>query len=112
MKLKWKLCNVLQGGFEKYLIDRTENLNCGFFIAEKDMDLRGFGDVLGYKQSGIKDFHFADPVHHEDLFNIAEKNIKEIELNENNFNKYDFLLKFFDKADIINQIKLEKSNLD
>ena len=96
----------------KKRIKVLKSSNDGFFIAEKDMDLRGFGDVLGYKQSGIKDFHFADPVHHEDLFNIAEKNIKEIELNENNFNKYDFLLKFFDKADIINQIKLEKSNLD
>ena len=44
------------------------------------MKLRGFGDVLGYQQSGIKYFKLADPVHHEDLFKLAEKNIKEIEL--------------------------------
>ena len=43
------------------------------------MKLRGFGDILGYQQSGIKDFKLADPIHHEDLFNIAEKNIKDIE---------------------------------
>ena len=30
--------------------------NDGFFIAEKDMKLRGFGDVLGYQQNGLKDF--------------------------------------------------------
>ena len=96
----------------KKRIKILKSSNDGFYIAEEDMNLRGFGDVLGYKQSGVKDFHFADPVHHEDLFGVAEKNIKEIELNENNFKKYDFLLKFFDKADIINQIKLEKSNLD
>ena len=77
--------------------------NDGFFIAEQDMKLRGFGDVLGYKQSGIKDFKLADPVHHEDLFKIAENNIKDIEFDENNFKKYDFLLKLFDKADIINE---------
>ena len=44
------------------------------------MKLRGFGDVLGYQQSGIKDFKLADPIQHEDLFKIAEKNIKDIEL--------------------------------
>ena len=86
--------------------------NDGFFISEEDMKLRGFGDVLGYQQSGVKDFKLADPVQHEDLFSIAEKNIKDIEHDENNFKKYDFLLKLFDKADIINQINLEKTNLD
>ena len=82
--------------------------NDGFFIAEKDMKLRGFGDVLGYQQSGIKDFKLADPVQHENLFKVAEQNIKDIEYSKNDFKKYDFLLKLFDKADIINQINLEK----
>ena len=59
------------------------------------MKLRGFGDVLGYQQSGIKNFK------------IAEKKIKDIEVDEENFKKYDFLLKLFDKADIINQINFE-----
>ena len=83
--------------------------NDGFFIAEEDMKLRGFGDVLGYQQSGIKNFKIADPIHHEDLFKLAEKNIKDIEINKNNFYKYDFLLKLFDKADVINEIN--KKNL-
>ena len=83
--------------------------NDGFFIAEEDMKLRGFGDVLGYQQSGIKNFKLADPLQHEDLFRIAEKNIKVIEHDENNFKRYEFLLKLFDKAEIINQINLEKS---
>ncbi len=78
--------------------------NDGFLIAEKDMKLRGFGDVLGFRQSGIKDFRLADPIHHEDLFKIAEENVKEIEKDERNFKKYDFLIKLFDKADIINEI--------
>ena len=65
--------------------------------------------MLGYQQSGIKQFKLADPIHHKDLFKIAEEDIKEIELNENNFLKYDFLLKLFDKADIINQINLDKA---
>ena len=78
--------------------------NDGFFIAEEDLKIRGFGDVLGYQQSGVKDFKLADPVHHEDLFKIAEKDIKNIEENEKNFQQYNFLLKLFDKADIINEL--------
>ena len=84
--------------------------NDGFFIAEEDMKLRGFGDVLGYQQSGIKDFKLADPIQHEDLFKIAEEDIKNIEFNTDNFKKYNFLLKLFDKADIVNQINLENIN--
>ena len=94
----------------KKRIKILKSSNDGFFIAEEDMKLRGFGDILGYQQSGDKYFKLADPVQHEDLFKIAEENIKYIEYDENNFNKYDFLLKLFDKADIINQINLENAN--
>tara|TARA_Y100000590_G_scaffold341902_1_gene390226 strand:- start:1284 stop:3332 length:2049 start_codon:yes stop_codon:yes gene_type:complete len=88
----------------KKRIKILKSSNDGFFIAEEDMKLRGFGDILGYQQSGLKNFKLADPIHHEDLFKIAEENLKSIEINENNFIKYDFLLKLFDKADIINEI--------
>ena len=93
----------------KKRIKILKSSNDGFFIAEEDMKLRGFGDVLGFQQSGIKDFKLADPVQHEDLFKKAEDNIKDIERDKNNFEKYDFLIKLFDKADIINQINLENN---
>ena len=96
----------------KKRIKVLKSSNDGFFIAEEDMKLRGFGDVLGYQQSGIKDFKLADPLQHADLFQIAEKNIKDIENDKNNFTRYDFLLKLFDKADIINEINLQKSILE
>jgi len=73
----------------------------GFFISEEDLKLRGFGDLIGYQQSGIKNFRFADPVIHEDLFKLAEIFVKSVQ-NEINQNKYSFLLKLFDKAEIIN----------
>ena len=88
----------------KKRIKILKSSNDGFYIAEEDMKLRGFGDILGYQQSGDKNFKIADPVKHEELFNIAEENIKEIEKNENDFKKYDFLLKILDKADILNRI--------
>ena len=73
----------------------------GFFIAEEDLRLRGFGDLIGYQQSGIKNFRFADPVIHEDIFKLAEKYVQNIQSFINQ-KKYRFLLKLFDKAEIIN----------
>ncbi len=77
--------------------------NDGFLIAEKDMELRGHGDIMGYQQSGIKNFRFADPIQHKDLFLLAEKSVKEI--NSTNIKRFENLLKFFDKADIINELE-------
>ena len=60
-----------------------------------------FGDLIGYQQSGIKNFRFAHPVIHEDLFKLAENFIKNDSIKFNQ-EKYSFLLKLFDKAEIIN----------
>ena len=76
--------------------------NDGFEIAEKDMELRGYGDILGFQQSGLKNFKFADPIHHKDLFFLAEKNIKDIQNDD--IKKYENLLKLYDKAEIINEL--------
>tara|TARA_Y100000817_G_scaffold299009_1_gene276722 strand:+ start:1529 stop:3580 length:2052 start_codon:yes stop_codon:yes gene_type:complete len=73
----------------------------GFYIAEEDLKLRGFGDLIGYQQSGLKSFRFADPVNHEELFILAEKYVQNIYKNVNE-KKYSFLLKLFDSAEIIN----------
>ena len=81
-----------------------KNSTDGFAISEEDMKLRGFGDILGFKQSGIKMFKLADPVHNNDLFELAEKEIKEMEKNEANINKYKTLMKLYDQADILNDI--------
>ena len=68
------------------------------------MKLRGFGDLLGFKQSGVKNFRLADPVHNQDLFFLAEKEIKNLEKENLNLDKYKPLLKLYDQADIINDI--------
>ena len=95
---------LFKEGLSKNAIKRIKILKSsddGFFIAEEDLKLRGFGDIIGYQQSGIKNFRFADPVLHDDLFKLAEKYIKKNQsvLDQN---RYSFLLKLFDKAEIIN----------
>ena len=88
----------------KKRINILKNSNDGFEISEEDMRLRGFGDLLGFKQSGVKNFRLADPVQNEDLFLMAEKQIKKIEMENLNINKYKPLLKLYDQADIINDL--------
>ena len=85
-------------------INILKNSNDGFEISEEDMRIRGFGDLLGFKQSGLKNFKLADPVHNEDLFILGEQEIKRIENEEKNLHKFKPLLKLYDQADIINDI--------
>ena len=75
----------------------------GFYIAEEDMKLRGYGDIIGFQQSGVKYFKIADPIIHEDLFIEAKRLIDKIKVNEQNIDKFKFLLKLFDRAEVINQ---------
>ena len=95
---------LFKDGLSKNAIKRINVLkdsNDGFFIAEEDLKLRGFGDLIGFQQSGVKNFKFADPVIHEDLFKLAEKYVQSIS-GYINHSKYTFLLKLFDRAEIIN----------
>jgi ATP-dependent DNA helicase RecG len=88
----------------KKRINILKNTNDGFIISEEDMKIRGFGDILGFKQSGIKNFKLADPIHNNDLFLLAEKEIRRIEKNNENISKFKALIKLYDRADIINDI--------
>lgn len=45
----------------------------GFYISQKDMELRGSGDVFGTRQHGLMDFAIADPVRDMEVFRIAQK---------------------------------------
>ena len=86
----------------KKRLNILKNSSDGFGISEEDMKLRGFGDILGFKQSGIKMFKLADPVHNNDLFKLADKEIKIMEKNNKDISKYKTLIKLYDQADIIN----------
>ena len=88
----------------KKRINILKSSDDGFVISEEDMKLRGYGDLLGFKQSGIKNFRLADPILNEDLFLLAEAEVKKLEMKGDNFSKYNKLLKLYDRASIINEI--------
>lgn len=57
------------------VIKRTED---GFEIAERDLDLRGQGDVLGTRQSGMPGYRLAVPDVHRQLLELAHEDAKSI----------------------------------
>ena len=88
----------------KKRINILKSSDNGFVISEEDMKIRGYGDILGFKQSGIKNFKLADPIHNHDLFILAEEEIKKIEKSNIDISKYKPLVKLYDRADIINDL--------
>ena len=88
----------------KKRIKILKSSNDGFKISEEDMKLRGYGDLLGFKQSGLQSFRIADPILNEDLFFLAEQEVKRIEIQNENIEKFMPLLKMYDRADILNDL--------
>ena len=50
----------------------------GFFIAEEDLKLRGFGEILGTKQTGYQLFKILDPFYDSKLMEIASQEARKI----------------------------------
>lgn len=55
------------------IMKQTED---GFLIAEKDLELRGGGEILGTRQSGFCAFRLADMEYHKNLLFIANQDAK------------------------------------
>ena len=52
------------------IISETQD---GFKIAEKDLELRGSGELMGTRQTGMPEFLFANLVLHNDLLELARQ---------------------------------------
>ena len=54
----------------------------GFQLAEKDLEIRGTGDVLGYRQSGDSLFKFVDTMNDQELIRECFDYVKEVISNK------------------------------
>ena len=57
--------------------------NDGFEIAEKDLAMRGPGELVGIKQSGIPDFRYLNMIDDIKIFIVARDDAREIIKNKN-----------------------------
>jgi ATP-dependent DNA helicase RecG len=64
------------GEVAKARIRVLRETNDGFKIAEEDYKLRGAGDILGTRQSGMPAFHFADMQYHFQELKTAHDDVK------------------------------------
>ena len=67
---------------EKDKIEILVNSNDGFEIAEKDLALRGPGELVGIKQSGIPDFRYLNMIDDIKIFIVARDDAREIIKNK------------------------------
>ena len=70
--------------------------NDGFVIAEEDLNLRGPGEFLGQRQSGVPEFVMADLAAHRDLLAIAREQAQ-IMLAGNDMHHINLLLSLFER---------------
>lgn len=76
--------------------------NDGFLIAEEDLRLRGPGEVLGQRQSGLPEFSLADLAEHAELIALARTQANSIieadtDLSSDNSARYRQLISLFEK---------------
>jgi len=70
------------GATAKQRLAALRSTDDGFVIAEEDLRLRGPGELLGTKQSGLPEFHFADLSLHGELLAAARDDVRLIHLRD------------------------------
>ena len=74
-------CMLILGSKGEIALERAKVLSestDGFYISERDLDLRGPGEVFGTRQHGIPDTHLADMVRHIDIMEELRVNAMEL----------------------------------
>jgi ATP-dependent DNA helicase RecG len=91
-------------------LDCLRSTDDGFVIAEEDLRLRGAGELLGERQSGLPDFRVADLALHGDLVAPARDDARLIltrdpELKTPRGEALRILLYLFEQDDAVKTIK-------
>ncbi len=78
---------------EKDKLEILVRSNDGFEIAEKDLSIRGPGELVGLKQSGIPDFRYLNLIDDIKIFIAARDDAKTIIKNRDN-KEYSYLINY------------------
>ena len=97
--------------YSKKRIDTIKNNTDGFKIAEEDLKLRGFGEILGIKQSGYQLFKILDPLTDIRIMEDALNEAKSIFENRNSIKKTDkeiinLFLKIYNQSSSLKYISI------
>jgi ATP-dependent DNA helicase RecG len=97
--------------YSKKRIDTIKNNTDGFKIAEEDLKLRGFGEILGIKQSGYQLFKILDPLKDIKIMDDALNEAKSIFEKRNSIKKSDkeiinLFLKIYNQSSSLKYISI------
>lgn len=81
------MTGVKQSKEAKIRLQTMAQSNDGFKIAEVDLKLRGPGDFLGIKQSGLPDFKYVNIIEDQNLLDIAKEKAQAILLADPKLDK-------------------------
>lgn len=74
------------GKTSKKRLEVMRQSNDGFYLAEQDFKLRGGGEILGTRQSGLPNLKIANFHEHQQLLKLADEDAKNIVNNNPTFN--------------------------
>jgi len=86
---------------EKERLKVLEESNDGFYISEKDLELRGEGDLFGIRQSGVKTFKIANLKTDLKIMMQAKKDTEEY-INQENYKNNKYYTKIINELDSLN----------
>jgi ATP-dependent DNA helicase RecG len=95
------LYNRIGSNFAKRM-DILKSTSDGFKVAEEDLKLRGAGEILGTRQSGIGEMRFVNIEEHYDLLFKVAQMVKKVNNYDNLLKLFGYDIKFCAKTEIFN----------
>ena len=80
-----------ENNFSNKRLKVLEESNDGFYIAEKDLELRGPGQILGFRQSGLPDFVLDNLPNNKDLIDKARQEAIMMTQDDPHLNKFPWI---------------------
>lgn len=95
-------CLLSPQGYSEDALKRLEILtktNNGFIISQEDLRIRGPGEFLGTKQSGLPDLLLADIINDATVLELARRKALQILKEDSNLNDYPELKKYLEEKE-------------